>query len=92
MHNMSESTNKLVRKFIYDFFMENARAPFVEEIAAKFDISKRETEETLRELDRNHLLVLVPNTHRILMANPFSNLPTIFLVSSTKEGRTQVLW
>jgi Alkylmercury lyase len=71
-----------VRKFIFDSFLETGRAPLVEEIMPRFNVGREEAVKLLLELQASHHILLLPGTHRILMANPFSNLPTPFRVSS----------
>jgi hypothetical protein len=71
-----------IRKFIFDSFLETGRAPLVEEIIPHFKVDREEAVNLLLELQASHHILLLPGTHRILMANPFSNLPTPFRVSS----------
>ncbi len=79
---MSEISLRELRKYIFDSFLETARAPAVEEIMQRFRVERDGAIERLLELQAAHHLLLVPGTHRILMANPFSNLPTPFRVSA----------
>ncbi len=79
---MSEASPKEVRKFVFDCFLETGRAPVVEEIMRRFQLDRDEAVQRLHELEASHHVLLLPGTHRILMANPFSNLPTPFRVSA----------
>jgi Alkylmercury lyase len=75
-----------VRAFVFATFVEQARAPTVEEMMARFGLEREEVLHRLLELQAQHHLLLLPGTERILMANPFSNLATPFRVST--EERT----
>jgi hypothetical protein len=83
---MTETSLRELRKYIFDRFLETTRAPLIEEIMQQFELGRDETLSRLLELQAAHHVVLLPGTQRILMANPFSNLPTPFRVSS---GSTQ---
>jgi hypothetical protein len=77
---MTDSPTKAVRKYIFDYFLENGRAPVLEEIMTRFRLTRNEAERTLEELEMAHHVIRVPGTNRILMANPFSALDTPFRV------------
>lgn len=78
---MTETAAKAVRKYIFDYFLENSRAPVLEEIMALFKATRGEAARVLEELEAAHHVVRVPGTDRILMANPFSALDTPFRVN-----------
>ncbi|MFQ5837622.1 MAG: alkylmercury lyase family protein [Thermoplasmata archaeon] len=84
---MSSELPKLVRKFVYDYFAEQCRAPHMEEIMRKFEISKQEATIALDSLQRGRFLYRLQGTQRILMAWPFSNMATPFLVK-TESGKS----
>ena len=69
-----------VRAFVYGWFAGQARAPGVADIAEHFDISARQADEALIALHEKHALFLKPGTVDIRMANPFSAIPTSFVV------------
>jgi hypothetical protein len=69
-----------VRHFVYNHFVETARAPGMEETARHFNISNEEAGEIYKELDDRHAFFLEPGTLTIRMANPFSAIPTDFKV------------
>lgn len=69
------------RKFVFDYFFENSQAPVLEEMMAKFSVSRTQASRTLEELEAAHHVIRVPGTNRILMANPFSALDTPFRVA-----------
>ena len=75
-----------VRKFVYDRFRETSYPPVVEEVGRQFDLRRREAADTLKTLESNKLLVLMPGTERILMAHPFSAIATPFRVWN-REGQ-----
>lgn len=72
--------HKEIRYFIYQHFIEYSNAPHYEQIAIKFNLSIKQVFEYLNDLMEEHLIVLQPHTKRILFANPFSNIPTNFIV------------
>ena len=75
------STDKrVVRKYIFDHFFEYTTSPPLEEVMQRFKLTRKEAYESFRELEEDHQIVLVPGTQRILMANPFSAIPTPFRV------------
>jgi len=84
--DMNEVSARTLRKYIFDFFLETTRAPLAEEMMPKFGWSRGEVLAHLQELQAAHHIFLLPGTERILMANPFSSLPTPFRVSA---GRRQ---
>jgi hypothetical protein len=77
---MTEAPAKEVRKYIFDYFLENCRAPVLEEVMRRFGLGREEAARALESLEVAHHVVRVPGTNRILMANPFSALSTPFRV------------
>lgn len=69
-----------VRTYIYAHFVENARAPHVDEIAQHFGLTIQQAGDTLSALHDKHALFLEPGTANIRIANPFSAIPTSFEV------------
>lgn len=76
---MSEELENRSRKFIFDYFFKNSRAPVVEEMMESFHLDRVETYRLLKRLEELHHIILVPGTQRILMANPFSAIATPFV-------------
>jgi len=75
--------------WIYHHFVETGRAPSPVEIAAHFQLTPGDVENCLRRLqDEADALVLLPGTPYIWMAEPFSAVPTSFMVRS----RTRAWW
>ena len=72
-----------VRLWIYRHFVDIGRAPAPIEIAARFRLPPTEVELILRRLQSDaDALVLIPGSPYIWMAEPFSAVPTSFLVRS----------
>ena len=69
-----------IRAFVYRHFAETARAPSVEQAAARFALTDGEAVSAFEELHRRHAIFLEPGTHKIRMANPFSGIETRFKV------------
>ncbi len=82
----NEDKPKLVRKYIFDYFLENCRAPVLEEVMWKFRLNRDEAFTILRGLQASHHILLLSGTQRILMANPFSGITTPF--RDTIAGKT----
>lgn len=71
-----------VRTFIYRTFAETTQPPDMQEVARHFQISRQEAEAVYRELNSLHAFFLEPGTLDIRIANPFSAVPTDFLVEA----------
>ena len=65
-----------VRRLTYGLFVELGRAPAAQEVAERHDVPRAAVEAAWRRLHDAHALVLDPGTGTILMANPFSAVPT----------------
>ena len=74
-----------VRAFVYQHFADTTHAPTVADVAAHFQLSHAEAIEVFDELNARHALFLEQGTHDIRMANPFSAVPTEFVVQA--QGR-----
>ena len=62
------------------FRAENERPPTPEVTAAGLQIEVEHARALYEELNARHALMLMPGTHMIRMANPFSGVPTGFRV------------
>ncbi len=82
---MNDDLVKQARKFVFDYFYENSRAPVLEEIMQRFHLSRDDAYSLLNQLEASHHILLLPGTQRILMANPFSGITTPF--TDTINGR-----
>ncbi len=81
------AADRAVRKFVFDFFLREGSAPVLEEIALGLGIGRQEAVRALGRLDTAHHLKLLPGSTRILMAFPFSAIPTPFRVTRPNEKR-----
>lgn len=72
-----------VRLWVYQYFADTGRAPSPVEIAAHFGLTPHQVEQALYRLQREaDALVLIRGSPYIWMAEPFSAVPTSFLVRS----------
>ena len=71
-----------VRVEVYRSFLEDGRAPVPVEIAAALGAAPDEVEAALAELHRQNVIALVPGTHLVWLAHPFSALDAPFQVRS----------
>ena len=69
-----------VRRYIYDRFLKTGLAPTMAETAAALASPLAEVQASAHRLADAHMLVLQKGTGQVLMANPFSAVPTPFLV------------
>jgi len=81
-----ETKPKLVRKYIFDHFLEKSVPPLLEQIMNKFELSRAEAFDVLELLEAGRHLALLKGTQRILMAWPFSSIATPFQVKVDKKG------
>ncbi|MBX3053744.1 MAG: hypothetical protein KF753_19855 [Caldilineaceae bacterium] len=71
-----------VRTFIYRTFAETTQPPDIQATADRFHLSREEMEAVYGELERVHAFFLEPGTLDIRIANPFSAVPTDFVVEA----------
>jgi len=71
-----------VRAFVYDATMRTGSTPLVEEIARGLDAPAGEVSASLQRLAADRALVLQRASGEVLMAMPFSAVPTPFPVVS----------
>jgi hypothetical protein len=83
---MTDEWDLGVRQAVYDGFITAGRALQADEIAQRLDAGEPAVRAALRRLADSHSLVLQPSSGEVLMANPFSAVPTAFAVSS--QGRS----
>ena len=81
MSAIKELYTKL-RTATYDHFVANGNAPTIDALAKQTGITQQAIEAALREMEQEHILVLQEDTAEILMAIPFSAVPTSFKVDS----------
>src|SRR5437899_10690132 len=90
---LSETLQKTVRKYVYDYFLEKERAPVIEEIMEKFHLDRMTAHQVFLAIEQAHNLSLVPGTQRILMAHPFSAIASPFKVTiGSKTYYSNCVW
>jgi hypothetical protein len=88
-----ETADRAVRLGIYRFFVDRGRPPVPAELCETIGMGQAAIEDTLRRLHENHVVVLAPGTPYIWMANPFSALPTPFVVDADdREWFGNCIW
>ncbi len=83
---MASDLDKEVRKYIYDHFNSLTIPPTLEKIMSKFKKDRKEILNALRSLHNDHLIVLNEKINKIMIAHPFSGIPTSFTVKSSREN------
>ena len=74
--------DKAVRYYIYDYVMREGPLPTIAETSSALTRSPDEVGISFQRLADGHILVLQKGNGEILMANPFSAVPTPFLVKA----------
>src|SRR4051794_22614163 len=69
-----------IRAFIYDRLISGGRVPLAREVAGHFGLPVEDVHSAFRRMKDAHILVLQEGEQEVLMANPFSAVPTPFLV------------
>ena len=72
--------DQAVRSYVYDHVMRNGLPPTITQSATALARTLDEMKAAFQRLADGHILVLQKATGEILMANPFSAVPTPFLV------------
>jgi hypothetical protein len=79
----SEATPDLaIRTYIYDRLISGAKMPLAAEVARHLRLRPDAVRTSFRRMKEAHILVLQEGDDEILMANPFSAVPTPFLVEA----------
>ena len=83
-----------IRLWIYQRFADSGHAPDLIQTASQFGITLDDAAEALRRLQTEaDALVLVPGTPYIWMAEPFSAVPTAFIVrSGSRQWWGNCIW
>ena len=84
--NLTENLLWEIHAYVYQHFTDDTRAPGVDETATRFGLDHDQAVSAYKELPNRHAFFLNPGTHDILIANPFSNIETSFLVHT--NGKT----
>jgi len=74
--------DKIVRHHVYDYVMRDGLPPTITETSSALPRSVAEVRASFQRLADGHILVLQKGSGEILMANPFSAVPTPFLVKA----------
>ena len=75
-----------IRAFVYQHLAETTHPPTVDETASRFALTHEQAASVYDALHQRHAFFLQPETHNILMANPFSGVETPFKVHA--NGKT----
>ena len=74
--------DKVVRSHVYDYVMREGLPPTMVETSSALSRSSDEVKSSFQRLADGHILVLQKQSGEILMANPFSAVPTPFFVKA----------
>jgi hypothetical protein len=74
--------DRQVRIEVYDRLMTDGKMPSAAEVARRLGQGMGEVRAAFRRMKEGHVLVLQEGDEEILMANPFSAVPTPFLVEA----------
>ena len=86
---MTDPTHPLLwqaRAYIYQHFADTAHPPTVDQVVDHFSLTRQAGEALFHELDRLHAFFLDPGTLDIRIANPFSAVPTDFVVQAQDKA------
>lgn len=84
--------DQLVRRCVFERIIASGAVPRVAEIASTLEQPVAEVAESLRRLHDGHVLVL-DSDNEIIMANPFSAIPTPFAVrAGAKSWFGNCIW
>jgi hypothetical protein len=75
-----------IRRLVYDIFRNEGQPPGIFEIADWLNKPVSMVKDAFHRLAQGHILVLQPESGEILMANPFSTVPTPFLVEANDQS------
>jgi hypothetical protein len=80
------SLDLALRQSVYDHTLRHGRPPSSVELAAALGSTPNEVVAGLRRLAEAHVLVLQPERGEILMAAPFSAVPTPFPLTTSRQA------
>ncbi len=80
----SDLFDQRVRQQVYQITLGRGYPPSQEELAGRLSVPASEIGAAYKRLAAAHMLVLQPGTDEILMANPFSAVPTPFRVQTAR--------
>jgi len=73
-----------VRADVYEWVTSTGRVPLVADLSRELGVSADVVRTLLQQLAQAHMLVLQPGSAEILMAMPFSAVPTTFEVETAR--------
>lgn len=73
-----------VRQLVYEITLDRGYPSSQEDVGIRLAVPVQEVRAAYTRLAAAHMLVLQPDTGEILMANPFSAVPTPFLVHTDR--------
>ncbi len=76
----------VVRQRIYDEIIERTAVPTAAQLAQELGRDIDEVRDSFSRMKEGHILVLQEGNDEILMANPFSAVPTPFLVTAGERS------
>jgi hypothetical protein len=88
VHPGDSSTVNDVRVRIYESFVQKARPPMPDELAFDLGIEPSAVHDALDDLARQNVIMLVPGTHFVWLAHPFSALAAPFQVRGESKDKT----
>jgi hypothetical protein len=74
--------DNVVRNHVYDYVIREGLPPTIAETSSTLSRSSDEIRSSFQRLADGHILVLQKGSGEVLMANPFSGVPTPFLVKA----------
>lgn len=77
-----DAFDQQVREYVYDTILTQGTIPLIAAAAAGLGRTPSTVATAFQRLAQAHVLVLQPESHEILMANPFSAVPTSFQVET----------
>lgn len=77
--------DQAVRRQVYQYAMDRGVPPLAEDTARELSISHDDAQASYQRLAAGRVLVLQAERGEILMANPFSAVPTAFLVQTQER-------
>ena len=83
MQESADDLDKRVRAEVYDFTMRRGTPPRSSEVAVGLRLDHQQVRDSFMRLAAAHVIVLQPESGEILMANPFSAVPTPFRVEGS---------
>jgi hypothetical protein len=86
MSQLPEEFDFLIRRYVYDVTLDRGRPPALAKTAVVLDAPVSDVHAAFQRLAAGRVLVLQPESGEILMAGPFSAVPTPFLVELTPGG------